>query len=93
MTGRQPYRLNYVVDVLRELAQDADRELEEALVLLQNGYAEPTDELFVKLLISVVRAYKANAEMLAIIGLLEINDLEAAQREAERVEKKKRKTS
>lgn len=93
MTGRQPYRLNYVVDVLRELAQDADRELEEALVLLQIGYAEPTDELFVKLLISVVRAYKANAEMLAIIGLLEINDLEAAQREAERVEKKKRKTS
>lgn len=93
MTGRQPYRLNYIVDVLRELARDADRELEEALVLLQNGYAEPTDELFVKLLISVVRAYKANAEMLAIIGLLEINDLEAAQREAERVEKKKRKTS
>lgn len=93
MTGRQPYRLNYVVDVLRELAREVDGELEEALVLLQNGYAEPTDELFVKLLISVVRAYKANAEMLAIIGLLEINDLEAAQREAERVEKKKRKTS
>lgn len=93
MTGRQPYRLNYVVDVLRELAREVDGELEEALVLLQNGYAEPTDELFVKLLISAVRAYKANAEMLAIIGLLEINDLEAAQREAERVEKKKRKKS
>lgn len=93
MTGRQPYRLNYVVDVLRELAREVDVELEEALVLLQNGYAQPTDELFVKLLISSVRAYKANAEMLGIIGLLEINDLEAAQREAERVEKKKRKTS
>ncbi len=88
---RQPYRLNYVVDVLRELAREADTELEEALVLLQNGYAQPTDELFVKLLICSVRAYKANAEMLAIIGLLEINDLEAAQREAERVEQKKKR--
>lgn len=88
---RQPYRLNYVVDVLRELAHEADSELETALVLLQNGYAQPTDELFVKLLISSVRAYKANAETLGIIGLLEINDLEAAQRQAERVEQKKKR--
>jgi len=93
MTGRQPYRLNYVVDTLRELARDADTELEEALVLLQNGYAQPTDELFVKLLISVVRAYKANAEMLGLVDLLEANDLEAAQRKAEHIEQKKRKKS
>lgn len=92
MTGRQPYRLNYVVDVLRELARDADKELEEALVLLQNGYAKPTEELFVKLLISVVRAYKANAEMLGLVDLLEANDLEAAQRKAEHVEKKRKKS-
>lgn len=93
MTGRQPYRLNYVVDVLRDLAREVDTELEEALVLLQNGYAQPTDELFVKLLISSVRAYKANAEMIGIVDLLEANDLEAAQRKAEHIEKKKRKKS
>ncbi|MBK8035339.1 MAG: hypothetical protein IPK17_38705 [Chloroflexi bacterium] len=89
---RQPYRLNYIVDVLREAAQDADKELEEALVLLQNGYAQPTEELFVKLLISVVRAYKANAEILGIVNLLEDNQLEAAQREAERIERKRKKS-
>lgn len=90
---RQPYRLNYVVDVLRDLAREVDTELEEALVLLQNGYAQPTDELFVKLLISVVRAYKTNAEMLGLVDLLEANDLEAAQRKAEHIEQKKRKKS
>ena len=90
---RQPYRLNYVVDVLRDLAREVDTELEEVLVLLQNGYAQPTDELFVKLLISVVRAYKTNAEMLGLVDLLEANDLEAAQRKAEHIEQKKRKKS
>lgn len=93
MSQRQPYRLNYIVDVLRDLARDTDTELTDALEVLGNGFADRDEEKMRTAFYSAVKAFKANAEALGILNLLEENRFEAAQREAERIEGKRKKKS
>lgn len=93
MSERKPYRLNLIIETLRDLARGTDVELEAALAALVDGYEADTRTDTRTSLVAVVRAYKSNADLLNIVNLLDENNLEAAQREVERLELRRKKKS
>lgn len=91
---RLPYRLNPIVQNLRDLARDTDTHLEDAITevvaaIEDDGVIDEQESKDV--LISLTRAFRSNASGLNILNLLDESGTEAAQREAERLSVKRRK--
>lgn len=90
---RQPYKLNAVAEGLRAAAQRTDMELEEAIAELCASYEDDgqlDDDEFRRVLISFVRAYRENSELLSVLDLLDLSGSEAALRKLELLQAKQR---
>jgi hypothetical protein len=88
------YRLNAVVQQLRDLARATDVQLEDAIAdfvvaLEDDGVVDESE--FRGILISLTRSFRGNANALSILNLLDESGSEAALREVERVQAKFRR--
>lgn len=90
---RKPYRLNQIIEALRELARGTDVHLERALAAMTDEYEKDSPQADKRsALVAVIKAYKNNADLLGIVNLLDEGNLEVAQREVERLELRRKKT-
>lgn len=93
MVERKPYRLNQIIEALRELARGTDVHLERALAAMTDEYEKDSPQADKRsALVAVIKAYKNNADLLGIVNLLDEGNLEVAQPEVERLELRRKKT-
>jgi hypothetical protein len=90
---RLPYRLNAVVGAVRGLTRETDARLEEVITdvvaaIEDDGVIDEAESRGV--LIGLTRAFRSNASALNVLNLLDESGSEAALRETERIEAKRR---
>lgn len=91
---RLPYRVNGCVQGLRTLTRETDSCLEEVIAgfadaLQDDGVIDENESsgIFVQL----TQAFRSNAQALGVLNLLDESGSEAAMREVERIEAKRKK--
>lgn len=93
---RVSYNLRAVVGALRDIARDTDTHLEDAIAeivasLEDDGVID--DEEASGILLILVKAFRGNANALNVLNLLDESGSEAALREVERLEQKRKKVA
>lgn len=93
---RVSYNLRAVVGALRDIARDTDTHLEDAIAeivasLEDDGVID--DEEANSILLILVKAFRGNANALNVLNLLDESGSEAALREVERLEQKRKKVA
>lgn len=93
---RVSYNLRAVVGALRDIARDTDTYLEDAIAeivasLEDDGVID--DDEANGILLILVKAFRGNANALNVLNLLDESGSEAALREVERLEQKRKKVA
>lgn len=92
---RHPYSLNPVLQELRDMARSVDTEQEMVIAEFVAAYDDAVinEAEFRRILVRMVKAFKTNASLLNVVNLLDESGNEAALREIERVQAKRRQQS
>jgi hypothetical protein len=90
---RLPYRLNPVLEKLRDLARETDSSLEDVVSAIITSLEDDgaiDDREAIGILSKATRAYNSNGKTLNVLTLLDSSGSEVALREVERLDAQKR---